>query len=161
MLQFEQTVDDATTRLAGTDRTCDLLFGVGDGKENMFRGYQYSYSVLNVYDDENLEPDNSTWHPRVPDVVYWGMDWLCPGYDLALYDEITRFYGNITVENTIKYILPAIQSGDTHAAIYDLTNNFMYYSYVGLEGTDHRSAYERQFTQIDMTKLFAEPKPQL
>lgn len=40
---------------------------------NDFRGYQYSYSVLNSYDDENLQPNNETWHPRIKDIVYWGM----------------------------------------------------------------------------------------
>jgi len=161
ILQFDNSVDDATSRLINTPRTCDLLFGVGDGKVSEFNGYQYSYSVLNVYDDLNLEPYNETWHPRMKDIVYWGMDWLCPNYDIALYDQLSHFYGNITVENTIRYILPAIQSGETHVAIYDLTNNFMYYSYVGLEGTPHRKAYERQFTQLDMTKLFAVTRPEM
>lgn len=35
---------------------------------------QYSYSVLNVFDDRNLMP-NATWHPKIPGIVYWGMDW--------------------------------------------------------------------------------------
>lgn len=36
---------------------------------------EYSYSVLNVMDDQNLMPFNDTWHPRIADIVYWGMDW--------------------------------------------------------------------------------------
>jgi len=136
LLQYDYGVDDATNRLANADRTCDLLFGFGDGKKSEFKGYQYSYSVLNVYDDQNLQPLNETWHQRIEDVVYWGMDWLCPGYNLELQKLLTQFYGNITAENTIKYILPALQSGSTHACVYDLTNQFMYYSSVGLENTE-------------------------
>jgi len=159
ILQFDNSVADATTRLVNTDRTCDLLFGVGDGKSNVFRGYQYSYSVLNTYDDENLQPLNETWHPRIKDAVYWGMDWDCPGYNKVLYEQLTQFYGNITVENTIKYILAAMQTGDTHVAIYDLTNQFMYVAFVGPENTQNRNAYQRQFTQLNMANLFSEPAP--
>ena len=37
------------------------------------RGFEYSSSVFKVFDDENLEPYNQTWHPRIKDIVYWGM----------------------------------------------------------------------------------------
>jgi hypothetical protein len=50
---------------------------------NEFRGMQYSYSVLNVFDDGNLMP-NATWHPKIPNIVYWGMDW----YDRALFISV-------------------------------------------------------------------------
>jgi hypothetical protein len=46
-------------------------------------GLQYSYSVANVIADYNLIPVNDTWHPKIPNVVYFGMDWLCPGYNLV------------------------------------------------------------------------------
>jgi isopenicillin-N N-acyltransferase-like protein len=52
-----------------------LILGVGDGKLQEFRGFQYSYSILNVVDDDNLIPANDTWHPKIENVVYWGMDW--------------------------------------------------------------------------------------
>lgn len=73
IIQFDDDVDSSISRLINTDRTCDLLFGVGDGKLNEFRGFQYSHSVLNVFNDENLQPYNETWHPRIKDIVYWGM----------------------------------------------------------------------------------------
>jgi exportin-7 len=73
ILQFDYTIDDAINRMINSRRTCDLMLGVGDGKLNEFRGFQYSYSVLNIFNDLNLKPDNSSWHPRIKDVVYWGM----------------------------------------------------------------------------------------
>jgi len=155
LLQFDNSTDDATNRLANSDRTCAILMGFGDGKASEFRGYQYDYSVLNVYDDVNLQPLNDTWHPRIKDIVYWGMDWLCPGYNVVLADQLKKFYGNITAENTMQYILPAMQTGATHVAIYDLTNQFMYYASVGLNGTENRNAFERPYTKLDMQKLFA------
>jgi len=159
ILQYDENVEQSTARLIGTDRTCNLLFGVGDGKEGRFRGYQYSYSVLNVFDDTNLQPYNETWHQRIKDTVYWGMDWLCPNFDIVLQDQLKEFYGNVTAENTIHYILPALQTGNTHVAIYDLEANYMYYSSVGMQGTENRNAYERPFTRLDMTRLFAEERP--
>jgi len=160
ILQFDNSIDDSINRLANTDRTCNLLFGVSDGKADKvkFRGFQYDSTVMKVFDDQNLLP-NATWHPRIQDVVYWGMDWNCPGFNSVLYQQLTKFYGNITVENTIRHILPTMQTGDTHAVIYDLTNNFMYYASCGPENTPRRDAYDRPFTKIDMAKLFKEPKP--
>ena len=73
ILQFDNSVDDSIARLENTHRTCNLLFGVGDCKEPEFRGFEYSYSVLDVFDDQNLRPNNDTWHPRIQDIVYWGM----------------------------------------------------------------------------------------
>jgi len=159
LLQYDESVEESTARLAGTDRTCNLLFGVGDGKEGKFSGYQYSYSVLNVFDDKNLEPYNETWHQRIDNVVYWGMDWLCENFDIVLQDQLKQFYGNVTAENTIQYILPALQTGSTHIAVYDLANQYMYYSSLGLEGTPNRMAYQRAFTRLNMNKLFAEQQP--
>lgn len=56
ILQFDNSVDSATQRLENTRRTCDLILGVGSGVNNEFRGYEYSYSTLNVYDDTDMEP---------------------------------------------------------------------------------------------------------
>lgn len=61
--------------MVNTHRTCDLMLGVGDGKLGYFHGYEYSYSVLNVFDPLNQMPYNESavpqWHPRIPDIVYW------------------------------------------------------------------------------------------
>ena len=91
----------------------------------MFNGIQYSASVANFMNDTNQMPLES-WHPRLPNIVYFGMDWLCPGYDQVLYTQLIKYYGNITPENTIQYITPIVQTGDLHIAIYDLTNMILY-----------------------------------
>ena len=44
----------------------------------MMNGIQYSASVANFMNDTNQMPLES-WHPRLPNIVYFGMDWLCPG----------------------------------------------------------------------------------
>ena len=79
ILMFDNDVLEATKRLKNTHRTCDLLLGVGHWNASMvnddvnttyFSGYQYSATVLNVYEWNNLEPYNETWHPRIEDIVY-------------------------------------------------------------------------------------------
>jgi isopenicillin-N N-acyltransferase-like protein len=54
-----------------------LILGVGDGKSNKFNSVQYSASVANFIDDTHLKPV-ADWHPQIENVVYHGMDWLCP-----------------------------------------------------------------------------------
>ncbi len=63
LMQFDKTLDQSITRLQTAHRTCDLLFGVGDGKPGIetFRGFELSEAVCNVYDDKNLKPDED-WH---------------------------------------------------------------------------------------------------
>lgn len=97
LCQYDDSLDDAINRLANVQRTCDLILGVGDGNLNTFRGkcyfhaaiellcsddpfqgFQYSFSVLNVMDDQNMMPDNQTWHPRIPGVVrFCRFPYLC------------------------------------------------------------------------------------
>jgi len=160
ILQYDTTLDDAINRMANARRTCDLILGVGDGKESLFRGMEYSYSVLDVMDDDNLRPFNNTWHPRIPGVVYWGMDWDCPTYNLILSEQIKKFYGQITPQIAIQYFTAVEQSGDNHLAYYDLTDMQFYVSfaaqfYIG----GPVPGYARQFVQWDAYALFNETAP--
>eukprot|EP00759_Apiculatamorpha_spiralis_P007291 PhF_6_TR14275/c0_g1_i2/m.22959 len=161
ILHYDNTVDDATNRMINSKRTCDLILGVGDGKLGTFRGYQHSSSVLNVFDDMNLMP-NASWHPKIPNVVYWGMDWICPGYSTALANQLNVSLGRITPELAIQNITAVETSGDLHIAYYDLTAMTFYVSFhkntttVGLD-----NAYDRQFTKFDLKELFAEKQIQI
>lgn len=53
------------------------------GKAQTFRAFEYSYSVAIPMDSTNQEP-LYPWHPRIPNMVYYGMDWLCPGMSQPL-----------------------------------------------------------------------------
>jgi len=160
ILQYDQTLDDAINRMANARRTCDLILGVGDGKMNLFRGMEYSYSVLDVMDDTNLRPANDTWHPKIPDVVYWGMDWDCPSYNYVLSQQIKKYYGQITPELAIRYFTAVEMSGDNHLAYYDLTDSQFYVSFAAQEYVSGPTpAYARQFTRWDANALFNEQPP--
>lgn len=160
ILSLDNTVDDAINRMQNSRRTCDLILGVGDGKLNQFRGFEYSYSVLNVFDDKNMMPYNETWHPRIPDVVYWGMDWICPAFNLALGQAIQKYHGQISPEVGIRYISAVEQSGDNHIVYYDLKNMDFYVSFAApFSVGGNVAAFDRQYTKFDATALFAEPQP--
>jgi len=157
ILQFDTTVDDAINRMINARRTCDLILGVGDGKIGEFRGMEYSYSVLNVFDDQNMMPYNQTWHPRMTNVVYWGMDWMCPGYNEMLSIQLQKYHGQLTPELAIQYVTAVEQSGDNHVAYYDLSNLEFWVSFAAPHSAGGNvAAYARQFTHFDASKLFAE-----
>ena len=78
ILQFDSSLADAMDRISSSNRTCDLILGVGDGKLDAnanapFRGIQYSHDVANFYVDKDMQPHNDSWHARINDVVYYGM----------------------------------------------------------------------------------------
>jgi len=60
--------------------------------------------------------------------IILGMDWLCPGYSSVLAKQLENYHGQLTPDVTIHDILPVVQSGDLHIAVYDLQNELMYVS---------------------------------
>ncbi len=91
ILQFDASLDAAIHRMKTKRRTCDLILGVGDGKESTVRGFQYSYSQLNVLSDTNFLPVNASWHAPIADAVYWGMDWICPTFNKVNWANVFFF----------------------------------------------------------------------
>jgi hypothetical protein len=161
ILQFDKTLEEADKRITGNKRTCDLILGVGDGNSNEFHGYQFSPHVANIFTDTNLMPVED-WHPRIEDVVYWGMDWICPNDNTMISHQLNAFHGNITAENTIRHITSYVQTGDVHIAMYDHSAALMYVSVAAKIGTPGpKQSYARPFMKLDMAKIFAEPKPVL
>lgn len=160
ILQFDSSLEEAKHRIQTVKRTCDLILGVGDGKAGMVNAVQYSSSVANFFNDTNLEPLNATWHPRMKNMVYEGMDWNCPAYQKALHDQLQDQWGKLSPENSISNVTANVQTGDVHLAVYDLTEQDMYVSFMRPEGgTGEQYAYQRPFTRLDLDKLFAEPAP--
>ena len=156
ILQFDYTIDDAINRMVNARRTCDLILGVGDGKLNLFRAFQYSYSYLRIQDDLNMMP-NTTWHPRIKDMVYYGMDWICPSYNQVLSEQLTKYHGTFSPEVGLRYITPVEKSGDNHAAYYDLTAMQLFVAFAAPHNsTGSVAAYDRQYVNYDIRQLLAE-----
>lgn len=162
ILQHTDTLDDGVASVQNSDRTCNLIVGVGDGKAELVKGIEYSGYVANPYWDVNMLPKNDTWHPVIKDMVYNGMDWDCPSYTQKLGDQLGKYAGSIQASNVIGNILPSVQTGNLHIALYDLTNQYMYLSFSRSAKADQSEpefAYQRQFTKLDMKAIFATPLP--
>ena len=158
-LQYSNSVDDAIKSIQNSNRTCNLILGVGDGNAKMVYGIEYSGYVAIPYNDKNQLPVNNTWHPVVPDIVYNGMDWLCPGYNQKLGEQLELYASNISPEVLIGNILPTVQTGDVHSAVYDLEDLILYVSFMRKSTapiTEPQYAYERQWTAIDLNEIFAQ-----
>jgi len=155
ILQYSETLDDALSFIADVRRTCHLILGVGDGKLGTVREIQYSHSKINIFDDQNLQP-LADWHPRIPDVVYNCMDWLCPSRQYKLYKQLTEHYGHITPELSIHNITSVVKTGDLQTAVYDLTDNIMYVANARrANATGPLEAYKRQFVKVDLNIEFS------
>jgi hypothetical protein len=162
ILQFTDSLEEAISHMENAERTCNLILGVGDGEEAMVNGIQYSGYVLVPYDDMTLLPENDTWHPQIQDVVYNGMDWLCPAYTEVLGEQLAKFHGELTPERTISDILPTAQTGNLHIAVYDLTEQGLYVGFARKstgDASEPFNAYERPFTHLNMRDIFSEPRP--
>ena len=83
VMQFQKTLDAIKSFIESAKRTCYLILGFGDGKVDTtdrankpFNSLQYSTEVANFMDDETMLPQNETWHFKLDQMVYHGMDWL-------------------------------------------------------------------------------------
>lgn len=99
VLQFDAGLPEIHEHITDAARTCNLILGFGDGKINSedgsapFNSCQYSNSVANFMDDTNMKPVNATWHAPIPQMVYHGMDWLCPNYSVVLHKQLESLHG--------------------------------------------------------------------
>lgn len=158
IVAHDHSLEDALSRIENANRTCNLIIGVGDGEENYVNGVEYSGRVAVPYDDKTLLPQNDTWHPKIDNVVYNGMDWNCPGYTEVLGEQLQKYHGAIDASVTIKNILPTVQTGDLHAMVTDLTDSTVFVSFIRPTTNDPSEpqyAYQRQFTMFKMAPLFA------
>ncbi|CAF0785636.1 unnamed protein product [Brachionus calyciflorus] len=161
ILQFDSTFDDAFNRIKNAKRTSNLILGIGDGKINKFNSIQYSASVANCMDDTTLKPD-ADWHPKITNVVYHGVDWLCPSFNQVMAGQITKLYGNLTTENAIRDVTSIVQTGSLLVTYYDFENDVIYTANArGYEEEGPENAYERSFVKIKMNDLFSELPPNL
>jgi isopenicillin-N N-acyltransferase like protein len=155
ILQFDKSLDEATARIKNAKRTTSLMYAVGDGEMGQARSYQTSRTLCNVFEPANLEPLTET-HPRISDIVYWGMSWNVPAYDKPLHDMLERNYGKLTGEVTVQEILPTVHTGSLQVAVYDLTSMMVWTANARAENEKGPlKAYERGYVKLDMNYLFS------
>jgi hypothetical protein len=122
---------------------------------NRARVYEYSNSLLKVFDDLNEkgmcgDPQN------IQDTVYCGVQMKC------LSPQLYNLHGLLSAEKAIHDLAPIVGTGDTHIALYDYGAMHMYVAN-GKPNKDFgpQEAYNRQFTRLDAAALFAEARPAL
>jgi len=113
-------------------------------------------------DDTSLRPVNSSWHAPIQNVVYHGMDWLCPGYSKPLHDQLASLHGTLTPSLIASHVVPIVQTGDLHVAVYDLTPSALSLltSNAAAPGeAGPKMAYDRPFVQVNVSAAFALARP--
>lgn len=154
ILQFDADLDSAIARVRKAPRTTSLMYAIGDGRAGRVRGLQTSRTLCNVFDWQDLEPNVPT-HPRLEDVVYWGMSWNVPRYDQPLHARLKANYGKINAEVVIKDILPRVGTGNLQATVYDLTAQKIWTANARADGeSGPLNAYARAFVEVDMRAVF-------
>lgn len=163
ILQFDTDLAGALGRIQSSQRTCDLILGVGSAADGVVRGVQYSSSVANVYGDGASQlPVNTSWHPAYDGVVYNAMDWLCPSYNAVAGAQLGYGWGALSIPLLLSNVTSLTQTGDLHVAAYDLTANELYVSFMASSTSKVQTpqfAYDRQATRLDLSSLWAEAKP--
>ena len=155
--------------LRAATRTLDLILGFGEPGTGAaaaglapFTGVQYAADQVRFYDDTNMLPVNSSWHAPVDNVVYHGMDWLCPGWTGPLGDMLRAQHGNVTAEWTAREVNARLQTGNLHIAIYEVKNQVMFMAQSFLPkggGEKARPAYSQPFVRLDMKAIMSVKPP--
>eukprot|EP01100_Stratorugosa_tubuloviscum_P011155 TRINITY_DN492_c1_g1_i3.p1 TRINITY_DN492_c1_g1~~TRINITY_DN492_c1_g1_i3.p1 ORF type:complete len:429 (-),score=178.08 TRINITY_DN492_c1_g1_i3:40-1326(-) len=161
ILQWDKDIDDSLSRIASASRTCTIYIGLGQSEKPIqFKALEYSYEQVAVWNDQNF-PSYDV-HPLMDGVVFLDKH-VQPSEDPCLGSLIEQYYGQLDAENIIRNIAPVHKTGDMHIALYDFGHNLVYVSNAGIkpENGSAEEAYKRAYTQLNMTQLFAEPKPSI
>jgi len=151
ILQWDKTIDDAINRVEQATRTCSIFMGVGD-IEHKFRGIEYSYDVVNIYDDSNYPLYEN--HPRMKGVVYINKH-KQPSTDPCLANLLKAQYGSINASSLMQ-IAALHETGDTHAAVYDYGRRLLYVVVASpFQNGKEEPAFVRQWTELSLDALWA------
>jgi hypothetical protein len=155
ILEHDTSVEQAKERINNADRTCSIFVGVGSPtSEQKFTIVEYARDYANFYNDSNFQVSNPE-HPQLKDIVYVDKH-SQPSHDPCLGDLLTAAHGAVT-PTTMMDVCATLQTGDTHAAVYDFLKMEMLVSNASpyLNGS-FVPAYNRQFVKLDMNALFSE-----
>lgn len=159
ILQFDETIDDATNRMVNTRRTCSIFVGVGSHLDGQLRIFQYAHETLQEFDDNNFPL--YTEHPRFKGFVYVDKH-TQPSHNPCMETLVKDIYGAITPINTIHHLVAQLGTGDIHAAVYDYANNDVYVGIAGgsvpgvldVPAGQILPAYNRPWLRFNMTAQF-------
>ena len=171
VVQRDGGLGDAVRRVQDARRTCHLILTLADAKVQgtgaaPVVGVQYGRDVARVMDDATLLPENKTWHPRIPGVVYWAMDWLCPSFNGALGRVLSASHGNVTARGVALGAFPVVSTGNLHVLAVDMGDGDgdatfdAYVAFAAPQG-DGGEAYGQGYHRLDLNALFGAERPRL
>jgi len=159
VLWEDSDTDQALSRVATANRTCAIFLGIGDKGNTQFRALEYSYQTVNIYNAKNF-PAYPPYHPLFNDLVFIDKH-TQPSNHMCFGSLMTKYYGQLSPSNIIKYVTAQQQTGNTHAAVYDFKNSAMYVANASpytKNGTVINS-YEGQWIKMDMAQQWTLPAP--
>ncbi len=150
-----RTLEEAMSTLENAHRTCAVHLGIGARSTQQFRGVEMSGNSLTFFNDTSIP--TYPQHPYFEGIVYWDKH-SQPTPSYCFPDMFSMYYGNITAEILALQVAPYAETGSLHAAIFDYENQVAYFSnarktYCSSGAID---AFARQYTRLDMGKLFKE-----
>ncbi len=153
ILEFDDDVEMAYSRMYNANRTCAIWVGVADLQMNQFRMFAYGHDYLVTYDDTNCPSNN--YNPRFTGVIYNFQH----SNNYCVSTLIQQNYGNIDYLKLLN-MTAADKTGTTQVAIYDYTNNYMYLSHASSAKTPPIViASLRPLYRVDMNQMWAETAP--
>ncbi len=155
ILEFDGSVDAALQRMQAAKRTCSVWIGVGSPTSPArFTVVEYARDYVRHFNDSSLEKSNPQ-HPQLIDVVYVDKH-VQPSHDPCLGSLLQAAHGSLTPAALVA-VASQLQTGDTHAAVYDYLNMRMLVANASpwINNT-FVPAYDRRWVQLDMAALFAQ-----
>jgi hypothetical protein len=87
-----------------------------------------------------------------------------PSNDPCFGALLTKYYGNLGAETSVRRITPQTKSGDTMNVVYDFGNMEMYVAFASIyvsKSQPAEPAYGRTFAKLDMKAAFQMVPPSM
>ena len=152
-------MDEALSTIVNANRTCAIHVGIGDSTTNTFRGVQMAKERAEIFNWSSVSPSFSDkQHPVIEDVMYWDKHEQ-PTFSYCLSDLLQMYHGQITAKDLALNIAPTSGTGNMHCVTFDYEAQLAFIANARKTNVTAGplNAYERQFTQLNLTQLWMEP----
>ncbi len=162
ILQFDTSFELAKKRILDAKKTASIFVGLSSKSEGFARLVEYgrvlTKEVANIFNDTSPFPGYAPpaeQHPLMPSLVYIDKH-TQPSGDWCMAHVLKEKYGALNAASAIE-LMSRFQTGDIHAAMYDLGNSKFYASVASQnpQGPIH-SAYDMRWWEFDTNSLFSE-----
>ena len=161
MVQLSSTKEEAIAIAQKAKRTWSVWLGFGDNASQEFIAMLYDQEGAVAYNDQTLPA--LTNQTKFKSVAYIDKH-PQPSKHPDMPALVEQYYGNLSAVNVAQNIPRGMQSGDVHVAVYDFSNQQVYFATGttdGPTGAYTRLACNAPYLRFDMDKLWSEPSPTL